>query len=188
MRLEGNTSLPAPTILPYGINITVPSRGAHSIPCRLFYPSHLVPDPDDPSSAEPYPASKPKTAGVILHIHGGGWVLGDQESTDSLLAFYANVSRCAVLSVGYRRAPEEPYPAAIEDCEDVGEWCVRGSEREFGGPLRFIGGEVSRVSRFFSGVDALHDRIGWEWRKRKWKRARGDGRGGYDDAQVKGFY
>ena len=48
----------------------------------------------------------------------------------------------AVLSVAYRLAPENPYPQGPQDCIDVGEYLVKNSEKEYGGPLRFIGGEV----------------------------------------------
>ena len=48
----------------------------------------------------------------------------------------------AVLSAGYRLAPENPYPKGPHDCIDVGEYLAKNSEKEYGGPLRFIGGEV----------------------------------------------
>lgn len=78
----------------------------------------------------------------MLHIHGGGWVLGDQKSTDHLLLHYADAGDLAVLSVGYRLAPENPFPKGPEDCVDVAEYLVSKSEDQYGGPLRFIGGEV----------------------------------------------
>lgn len=132
MRLDGRTVLPAPVILPQGRSLSVPSRDAgRAIPCRLFYPSSRA------AAAEP-----PRTRGVVLHFHGGGWVLGSEETTDSLLQFYADKSGCVALSVGYRLAPEDPYPAAVHDCVDVAEWVRREGDAEFGGGLMFIGGEV----------------------------------------------
>jgi acetyl esterase/lipase len=65
-----------------------------------------------------------------------------------LLQQYADVGDLAVLSVGYRLAPENPYPKGPEDCLDVGEYLVKNSEKDYGGPLRFIGGEV-RTRTFF---------------------------------------
>lgn len=77
-----------------------------------------------------------------MHIHGGGWTLGDERSTDSLMKWYADCGDLAVVSVGYRLAPEDPFPKGPEDCMDAGEYLVKNSEREYGGPLKFIGGEV----------------------------------------------
>lgn len=79
-----------------------------------------------------------------MHIHGGGWVLMSEETSDPLLQFYADASGCVAVSVGYRLAPEHPFPAGPQDCEDAAEWLVRHGEEEVGGKLAFIGGEVGR--------------------------------------------
>lgn len=77
-----------------------------------------------------------------MHLHGGGWTLGDERSSDSLCQFYADTADLAVVSVGYRLAPEDPFPKGPEDCQDAGVYMVKTSERAYGSPLRFIGGEV----------------------------------------------
>jgi len=59
------------------------------------------------------------------------------------MQLYADTGDLAVLSVGYRLAPEEPFPNGPNDCIDVAEYLFRNSEKEYGGALRFIGGEVS---------------------------------------------
>lgn len=46
-----------------------------------------------------------------------------------------------VISVGYRLAPEHPYPAPNEDCFDVAEYLINHGEHHFGAPLLFAGGE-----------------------------------------------
>ncbi len=58
--------------------------------------------------------------GVVLHFHGGGWVLGDERSQDGLLQLYADAGDLLSISVGYRRAPEDPFPKGPEDCIDAG--------------------------------------------------------------------
>lgn len=118
---------PGPDILPEGRDITLPSRDAgRAIPCRVFYPNS---NPDN-------------NKGLMIHIHGGGWVLGDERSSDILLKDYADGSGLTVISIGYRLAPEHPFPAGPEDCYDAAEYLVDKGEAEFGGPLRFVGGEV----------------------------------------------
>lgn len=63
-------------------------------------------------------------------------------TSDPLLKFYADASGCTVISAGYRLAPEYPFPAGPEDCFDVAEYLVKNAEKEYGGPVKFMGGEV----------------------------------------------
>jgi acetyl esterase len=56
------------------------------------------------------------TGGVIAYFHGGGWVVGSIESFDTTCRALANASGAIVGSVGYRLAPEHPFPAGLEDC------------------------------------------------------------------------
>ncbi|GKZ43948.1 hypothetical protein AbraIFM66951_005605 [Aspergillus brasiliensis] len=116
--------------LPDGKSIQLPSRDpGRMIECRVVDPN------DDVSSS----SSSPK--GIFLHLHGGGLVAGRHDSDwrssiDASLLRYANSSKCKVVSVGYRLAPESPYPSGVQDCFDVADHFV-----ESGPPLRVIGGE-----------------------------------------------
>ena len=56
------------------------------------------------------------TGGAITYFHGGGWVVGSIDSFDTACRALANASGAVVGSVGYRLAPEDPFPAALEDC------------------------------------------------------------------------
>jgi acetyl esterase/lipase len=62
----------------------------------------------------------PKAAGRnrpgILHVHGGGYVLGSAEMTGPTDATYASQLGAVVVSVDYRLAPETPHPGPVEDC------------------------------------------------------------------------
>jgi acetyl esterase len=76
---------------------------ADGVRCRLYRPADPV-------------------AGVIVHLHGGGFVFGDIEVHDAVSRQLANRSRLAVLSVDYRLAPEHPFPAAPDDVDTVLRW------------------------------------------------------------------
>ena len=58
-------------------------------------------------------------AGTILWIHGGGWVICDLDTHDAVCRLLATASACRVIAVDYRRAPEHPFPAPLEDCWDA---------------------------------------------------------------------
>lgn len=55
--------------------------------------------------------------GVVLYLHGGGWVIGSLDSYDQVGRMLANASGARVVLPDYRLAPEHPYPAALEDAE-----------------------------------------------------------------------
>lgn len=74
----------------------------------------------------------PKTApaGLVIYLHGGGWVIGELDDYAVLARHLATLSGCAVLLPDYRLAPEHKFPAGLEDCEDA---------------LRFAAGCVSEL-------------------------------------------
>jgi acetyl esterase len=59
---------------------------------------------------------------VLLYLAGGGWVLGSLDSVDPLCRRLANAASCAVVSIDYRRAPENPFPAGLDDCYAAARW------------------------------------------------------------------
>ncbi|MET7397208.1 alpha/beta hydrolase [Dactylosporangium sp. NPDC005572] len=65
---------------------------------------------------------------VALYLHGGGWVSGSIELHDSTCRILAADGGLVVFSVGYRLAPEYPYPAPLDDCDRALQWvrCVAG--------------------------------------------------------------
>jgi acetyl esterase len=59
---------------------------------------------------------------ATLFFHGGGFVFGDLDSHDPMCRALARESNTMVVAVDYRRAPEHPYPAALDDCMAVAAW------------------------------------------------------------------
>lgn len=55
----------------------------------------------------------------ILFVHGGGWIAGTLQDYDPFVRAICHATQCEVIAVDYRLAPEHPFPAALEDCEDV---------------------------------------------------------------------
>ncbi|WP_246202805.1 alpha/beta hydrolase [Sphingomonas lacunae] len=81
------------------------------LPARLYHP--------EPDQVLP----------LILFFHGGGWVHGTLDTHDRLAATLANETRCAVLSIGYRLAPEHPFPAAYDDALAAIAWAKSEAAR-----------------------------------------------------------
>jgi len=62
---------------------------------------------------------------VTLYFHGGGWTVDDLDTHDHLCRRLASRSQAVVVSVAYRRGPEHPYPAAVEDAYAATQWVAR---------------------------------------------------------------
>lgn len=61
---------------------------------------------------------------LLVYFHGGGWVVGSLEGYDTPCRRLALKANCTVVSVGYRLAPEHPFPAAVHDAWDSTAWCI----------------------------------------------------------------
>jgi acetyl esterase len=62
------------------------------------------------------------TDNTILYFHGGGWVVGSLETHDGALRALTLATASNILSVEYRKAPEAPFPASLEDAEAALAW------------------------------------------------------------------
>ncbi len=97
--------------------------------------------------------------GVYLHIHGGGHVLGAADQQDRMLERIADETRLTAISVEYRLAPENPFPAGPDDCEAAALW-VRQHLSDFGGPKFTIGGESAGAHLSALTILRLRDKLG----------------------------
>ena len=83
-------------------------NGPHgAIPMRLY---------------RPLGASATASLAVLVYFHGGGWVIGDLDTHDSLCRALCNESGCALVSVDYRLGPEHRFPAAVNDALAATRW------------------------------------------------------------------
>lgn len=79
-----------------------------------------------------------KPPGIVLNIHGGGWVLGGPESYERICRAYCARGDAIVVDVDYRRAPENRFPAAIDDCEAALAWVAENARTLGGDPRRLM--------------------------------------------------
>lgn len=99
----------------------------------------LVPTEGDPVEVRVYrPAGCPARAPAVVYLHGGGWVLGDLDVQDATCRYLANRCHAIVVSVGYRLAPEHPYPAAVDDARAAVLWTHAHAEQ--------LGADAHRVA------------------------------------------
>jgi acetyl esterase/lipase len=141
-RREGRGIFPAPVYVPEARRLEIEGpRGV--IPLRIIAPE-----------GEP--------TGTFLHLHGGGWTLGESDGQDVRLQRLARETGLTVVSVEYRLAPENPYPAGPDDCEAAALWLI-GEEGQAAlaspGP-RGIGGDSAGGQLAAATLLRLRDRHG----------------------------
>ncbi|WP_436344888.1 alpha/beta hydrolase [Natronorubrum sp. FCH18a] len=100
------------------------------VPIRIYDPGTV----GDASAGTDADGGRP----LILHFHGGGWVIGSIETHDNTCRKLANDSGYPVVSVDYRLAPEHPFPAGLEDCYAALEWAVDAAPDLAADPDRIV--------------------------------------------------
>lgn len=99
-------------------------------------------------------------AGVLFHIHGGAWMAGSPEMMDQLHEILVDTCNLAVVSVDYRLAPEDPYPAGPDDCEAAACWLIEHAAEELGSDRFLISGESAGAHLAAVTLLRLRDRHG----------------------------
>lgn len=95
-----------------------------------------LPGPDQELEARFYHPGGDEPVPVVLYFFGGGWTLGNLETCDEVCRRLCAGARVGVLSVGYRLAPEHPFPAAPHDCYAATGWAAAYVDRYGGDPTR----------------------------------------------------
>ncbi len=113
------------------LKITGPSG---ELPLRLYRPA----------SERPLPA--------LVYFFGGGWVLGTIDTADGVCRRLANACGALVVVVGYRLAPEHPFPAAIDDCYTTVRWVAEHAGEIGADPARLAVGGDSAGGNLAAGV------------------------------------
>jgi acetyl esterase len=104
--------------------VTVPGPGGE-LGARLYVPF---------GAAAPGP--------LLVYLHGGGWVVCDLDTHDPTCRFLAREAGVRVLAIDYRRAPEHPFPAAVEDAVAAVRFAFEQAERLGADPARIaLGGD-----------------------------------------------
>jgi acetyl esterase len=100
---------------------------AGGLPVRIYTPV---------TTADPSP--------VLVYFHGGGFTIGSIETADPMSRYLAREARCIVVNVGFRLAPEHPFPAPVDDCWAAVQWCAANASTFGGDPERVaVGGDAS---------------------------------------------
>jgi acetyl esterase len=98
---------------------------ANGVPVRVY-------EPDD-------------APGTVVFFHGGGFVVGSLDTHDALCRMLADRSGLRVVSVDYALAPEDPFPAAVEDAYDATQWAANEYDGATGVAGDSAGGTLSAV-------------------------------------------
>jgi acetyl esterase len=115
--------------------------GAGPVPARLYVPEET-------------------TGTLVVYFHGGGWVVGDLDTHDSVCRALARSSGARVLSVDYRLAPEHPFPAGTEDALAAFRDAVARARELGADPARVVlagdsaGGHLAAVTARLAAADA----------------------------------
>ena len=126
---------------PYGDGILERVRSMFTTPLSDRAVDRFIDGPGGPIRLRTFVPEGGDAQAVMLHIHGGAWIMGAPEMSDLTNLMLSAELGIAVVSVDYRLAPEHPYPAGHDDCEAAAVWLLEHAEPEYGSARLLIGGE-----------------------------------------------
>jgi len=107
------------------------------------------------------PKAAPGQPGVLAYFHGGGWIQGSIETHDGICRRLAAYAGSIVVSVEYRLAPENKFPAGLDDCYAVYRWLLDHADEIGGDPARVAvggdsaGGNLAAAVCYLAGKDGI---------------------------------
>jgi acetyl esterase len=157
-------TIPAVNTVPPQESRRARREGRGIFPAPVYVSEARVVEIDGPAGRIPLRIIAPEgdPRGTFLHLHGGGWTLGDADAQDPRLQRLARDTGLTVVSVDYRLAPENPYPAGPDDCEAAAVWLLGDGSRETVGAdgPRAIGGDSAGGQLAAATLLRLRDRHG----------------------------
>ena len=131
LELVRRMPLPKSESLPADVVIADRTIGNHAgvadpLPVRVIEPSH-----------------RSQPSGALLWIHGGGMIMGSPEQDDAMLGQIADELGILIVAARYRFAPEDPYPAGLDDCVNALRWLSDSAEELGVDPRRIAVGGAS---------------------------------------------
>lgn len=101
-----------------------------------------IPGPATDLDAVVYRNSDESNLPVLVYFHGGGFTIGSTATHDAVCRTLCMIAECIVISVGYRLAPENPYPAALDDAMAATCWVAENTGSLGADPSRIaVGGD-----------------------------------------------
>ena len=90
---------------------------------RVTMEDRMIPGPAGEQMIRIYrPKGSTSALPGLINVHGGGMILGSVQGDAATAQMLAVESGAIVVSVDYRKAPEDPYPAALNDCYSASQW------------------------------------------------------------------
>lgn len=103
-----------------------------------------IPGPAGPLPIRVYRPQSDSPLPVVVYFFGGGWVVGSLDTSDAICRALAGKVPCVIVSVGYRLAPEHPFPAAPDDCYAAVKWVADHASELGADPARIaVAGDSS---------------------------------------------
>jgi len=103
-----------------------------------------IPGPAGPQAIRVYHPGGDGPLPVLVYFFGGGWSLGTLDTCDGVCRMLTNAAGCVIVAVSYRLAPENKFPAAVEDCYSGAAWVAANAAELGADPARVaVGGDSS---------------------------------------------
>jgi acetyl esterase len=104
----------------------------------------------------------------VVYFSGGGWVMGSLDGADAVCRRLARATKCRVVAVEYRRAPEHRFPAAVDDCYASVQWVAENATDLGIDPSALAVGGVSAGGNLAAAVTLLardreHPRLAFQF-------------------------